>query len=132
MLTSYWPAHRQSPRHMHVQRWDLAWIRTGNHPDRRQTRYHCASELAINIKSIHYYMVLGEFQYVVFGLSKTDLQFFSFWSVVPPPLTPPHPWPRELRQILITLLSISSSSIERFDSIKLNGRRTNCKLNLKD
>ena len=29
--------------HMHQQRWDLAQIRTGNHPERRQTRYHCAS-----------------------------------------------------------------------------------------
>ena len=29
-----------------LSRWDLAWIRTGNHPDRQQTRYHCASDPA--------------------------------------------------------------------------------------
>ena len=29
---------------MHQQRWDLARIRTGNHPDRRRTRYHYASD----------------------------------------------------------------------------------------
>ena len=28
-----------------LQRWDLAWIWTANHPNRRQTRYHCASDL---------------------------------------------------------------------------------------
>ena len=34
MPTSWWPAHSQSLPHMHVQRLDLARIRTGNH--------HCA------------------------------------------------------------------------------------------
>ena len=33
-LTSWWPVQSQSLPHMHVQRWDLAWIGTGNHPDR--------------------------------------------------------------------------------------------------
>ena len=32
--------------HMHVQRWNLAWIWTGNHLDRRRTWYYCASGLA--------------------------------------------------------------------------------------
>ena len=35
MPTSWQPAHSQSLPHMHVQRWDLPQIRTGNHPDRR-------------------------------------------------------------------------------------------------
>ena len=38
--------HSQSLPHMHVQRWDLAQIQTGNHPHRRRTRYHCASDQA--------------------------------------------------------------------------------------
>ena len=32
--------------HMHVQRWDLAQIQMGNHPDRRRMSYHCASNPA--------------------------------------------------------------------------------------
>ena len=39
--TSWQPARSWSLPHMHVQRWDLAWIPTGNHQDRRRTRYHC-------------------------------------------------------------------------------------------
>ena len=31
---------------LHVQRWDLAQIRTYNHTDRGRTRYHCASDPA--------------------------------------------------------------------------------------
>ena len=46
MPTSWWPACSLSLPHMHVQRWDLAWIQMGNHPDRRRTYYHCASNLA--------------------------------------------------------------------------------------
>ena len=30
--------------HMLQQRWDLAWIQTGNHPNRRRMHYHCASD----------------------------------------------------------------------------------------
>ena len=35
LLTSWQPACSRSLPHIHVQKWDLAWIRTGNHPDRR-------------------------------------------------------------------------------------------------
>ena len=42
----------QSLPHMHQQRWDLAWIWTGNHLHRRRTRYHSASDPAfISLKS---------------------------------------------------------------------------------
>ena len=39
-------------RHMHQKRWDwddniLVLIRMGNHPDRRFTHYHCASDSAV-------------------------------------------------------------------------------------
>ena len=44
--TSWWPACSRSLPHMHQQRWDLARPRMGNHPDRRRTRYHCASDPA--------------------------------------------------------------------------------------
>ena len=50
--TSWWQVCSWSLPHMHVQRWDLAWIRMGNHPHRRQTRNHCASELALNILQV--------------------------------------------------------------------------------
>ena len=33
--------------HMHQQRWDLARIWTNDHPYRRRTRYHCASDPAL-------------------------------------------------------------------------------------
>ena len=46
MPTSWQLVHGQSLPHMHVQRWDSAQIRTGNHPDRRRTRYHCARDPA--------------------------------------------------------------------------------------
>ena len=47
MPTSWWPAFAASHfPHMHQQRWDLAQTQTGNHSDRRWTRYHCASDLA--------------------------------------------------------------------------------------
>ena len=45
--TSWWPARSRSLPHMHVQRWDLAQIRTCNRTNRRRTRYHCASDPAI-------------------------------------------------------------------------------------
>ena len=44
--TSWQPARRRSLPHMHVQRWDLAQIRTCNCTNRRRTRYHCASDPA--------------------------------------------------------------------------------------
>ena len=44
--TSWRPARSQSLPHMHVQRWDLAQIRTCNRMNRRRTRYHCASNPA--------------------------------------------------------------------------------------
>ena len=44
--TSWRPAHSRSLPHMHVQRWDLAQIRTCNRTNRRRTRYHCASDPA--------------------------------------------------------------------------------------
>ena len=44
--TSWWPACSRSLPHMHVQRWDLAQIRTCNRMNRRRTRYHCASDPA--------------------------------------------------------------------------------------
>ena len=44
LLTSWRPAHSQSLPHMHVQRWDLAQIRTCNRTNTRRTRYHCASD----------------------------------------------------------------------------------------
>ena len=46
VLTSWQPACSRSLPHMHVMRWDLAQIRTGNHPHRSQTRYHYASDPA--------------------------------------------------------------------------------------
>ena len=46
LLTSWWPARSRSLPHMHVQRWDLAQIRTCNRTNRRRTRYHCASDPA--------------------------------------------------------------------------------------
>ena len=46
LLTSWQLVCSRSLPHMHVQRWDLAQIRTGNHPNRRRTRYHCASDPA--------------------------------------------------------------------------------------
>ena len=39
--------------HMHVQRWDLAQIRMGNHPDRRRTRHHCASDPAFPVTGLY-------------------------------------------------------------------------------
>ena len=44
--TSWWPARSWLLPHMHVQRWDLAQIRTCNRTNRRRTRYHCASDPA--------------------------------------------------------------------------------------
>ena len=44
--TSWRPACSRSLPHMHVQRWDLAQIRTCNRTNRRRTRYHCASDPA--------------------------------------------------------------------------------------
>ena len=44
--TSWQPVRSQSLPHMHVQRWNLAQIRTCNRTNRRRTRYHCASDLA--------------------------------------------------------------------------------------
>ena len=44
--TSWRPARSRSLPHMHVQRWDLAQIRTCNRTNRRRTRYHCASDPA--------------------------------------------------------------------------------------
>ena len=45
-----WPLGSQqcsrSLPHMHQQRWNLAWIWMGDHPYRRRTRYHCASDPA--------------------------------------------------------------------------------------
>ena len=52
--TSWQPAHSQSRPHMHVQRWDLARIQTGNHLDRGRTRYHCASDPAISQTYIYH------------------------------------------------------------------------------
>ena len=46
LTTSWQPAHSQSLPHMHVQRWDLARFRTCDRTNRRQTRYHCASDPA--------------------------------------------------------------------------------------
>ena len=55
--TSWRPACSQSLSHMHVQRWDLAQIRTCNRTNRRRTRYHCASDparlLLVKIFIIH-------------------------------------------------------------------------------
>ena len=45
--TSWQPACSRSLLHMHVQRWDLAQIRTCNRTNRRRTRYHCASDPAL-------------------------------------------------------------------------------------
>ena len=45
--TSWRPARSRSLPHMHVQRWDLAQIRTCNRTNRRRTRYHCASDPAL-------------------------------------------------------------------------------------
>ena len=45
--TSWRPACSRSLPHMHVQRWDLAQIRTCNRTNRRRTRYHCASDPAM-------------------------------------------------------------------------------------
>ena len=45
--TSWQPACSRSLPHMHVQRWDLAQIRTCNRMNRRRTRYHCASDPVI-------------------------------------------------------------------------------------
>ena len=44
--TSWQPAHSRSLPHMHVQRWDLAQIRTCNRTNRRRMRYYCASDPA--------------------------------------------------------------------------------------
>ena len=46
LLTSWRPVRSWSLPHMHVQRWDLAQIRTYNRTNRRRTRYHCASDPA--------------------------------------------------------------------------------------
>ena len=46
LSTSWQPARSWSLPHMHMQRWDLARIRTRNRTDRRRTRYHCASDPA--------------------------------------------------------------------------------------
>ena len=48
-LTSWQPACSRSLPHMHVQRWDLAQIRTCNRTKRRRTRYHCASDPAVKM-----------------------------------------------------------------------------------
>ena len=51
--TSWRPACSWSLSHMHVQRWDLARIRMGNHADRRRKRYHCASDPAKSCLQFH-------------------------------------------------------------------------------
>ena len=58
LLTSWRPARSRSLPHMHVQRWDLAQIRTCNRTNRRRTRYHCASDPALNIKILSCYNLL--------------------------------------------------------------------------
>ena len=50
--TSWQPVRSRSLPHMHVQRWDLAQIRTCNRTNRRRKRYHCASDPATDYLSI--------------------------------------------------------------------------------
>ena len=56
--TSWRPVRSQSLPHMHVQRWDLAQIRTCNRTNRRRTRYHCASDPALHVENL-IFCVLG-------------------------------------------------------------------------
>ena len=71
--TSWQLARSRSLPHMHVQRWDLAQTRTCNRKNRRQTRYHCASDPAFGC---HYCRILfmtpivRNWLSVAFGLSK--------------------------------------------------------------
>ena len=59
LLTSWQPACSRSLPHMHVQRWDLAQIRTCNHTNRRRTRYHCASDPAVPLSFCLHWMGVG-------------------------------------------------------------------------
>ena len=49
--TSWRPACSRSLPHMHVQRWDLARFRTYDRTNRRRTRYHCASDPALQLRT---------------------------------------------------------------------------------
>ena len=51
MLTSWQPVCSWSLPHMHQQRWELTGIQTANHPHRRLTLCHCATQclLAVSI-----------------------------------------------------------------------------------
>ena len=48
---SWQPVRSLSLPHMHVQRWDLARIGTGNNLDRRRMPYHCSSDPALEVQS---------------------------------------------------------------------------------
>ena len=65
MLTSWQLAHSQSLPQMHVQRWDLARIRTSNCPDRRRTRYHCASDPALTRRDFVCHLVPSPYRVFV-------------------------------------------------------------------
>ena len=51
--------HSQSLPNMHQQRWDLAPIRTDDHPYRRRSCYHCASDPTVLYKYLR--VCLDEF-----------------------------------------------------------------------
>ena len=59
LLTSWQLARSRSLPHMHVQRWDLAQIRTCNRTNRRRTRYHCASDPAL-FHRLYLYIIEGK------------------------------------------------------------------------
>ena len=73
LLTSWQPVHSRSLPHMHVQRWDLAQIRTCNCTNRRRTRYHCASDPA------------GEGEVILLVNSVHNGYSFSFTHILFPP-----------------------------------------------
>ena len=62
LLTSWQPARSRSLPYMHVQKWDLAQIRTCNRTNRRRTRYHCASDPAYSLQKL---CLIDIYRYVV-------------------------------------------------------------------
>ena len=73
--TSWQPACSRSLPHMHVQRWDLAQIRTCNCTNRRRMRYHCASDPA-EILLLTFFFV-GHVHLSYFGATGTPV--LDFW-----------------------------------------------------
>ena len=70
-LVLHLPTSCRSLPHMHVQRWDLAQIRTCNCTNRRRMRYHCASDPAFFCRTHSHVLFWGHW-YHCFGFLVTS------------------------------------------------------------